>query len=160
MSDNRTTHALLGIILVLLILNLVMTTILVGKQSNQATLAGDSLDPEIAGVWGKRVVELYNRRDAGAFYRLFSPQARDQFTPEQFDAQLENLSGLFGDIETYSYLNAVKLGEKGSERYYQLFYQARVSARENPAMLKLSLIVDNDAISVHGFSLNTTVSAE
>ena len=160
MSDNRTTHALLGIILVLLLLNLVMTTILVGKQNNQVNLASDSLDPEIATVWGKRVVELYNRRDAEAFYRLFSPQARDQFTPEQFEAQLENLSGLFGDIESYSFINAVKLGEKGAERYFQLFYRAGVSARENPATLKLSLIVDNDAISVHGFSLNATLTAE
>ena len=156
---NKTTNVLLGMILVLLLLNLAMTTILVGKLPTDREV-NDRLDPEIARAWGKNVVELYNRNDDAALYQLFNRQARIKISQQQLAGQLQKLRQLFGDIQDHAYLNAIKLGEKGGDRYYQLFFSARVSAQDNPATLKLSLIATEADISLYGLSVNASQTLE
>ena len=156
---NKTTNVLLGMILVLLLLNLAMTTILVGKLPTASEVT-DRLDPEVARAWGKNVVELYNRNDDAALYQLFNRQARIKISQQQLAGQLQKLRQLFGDIQDHAYLNAIKLGEKGGDRYYQLFFSARVSAQDNPATLKLSLIVTNGEVSLYGLSVNASQTME
>ena len=156
---NKTSNVLLVMILVLLVLNLGMTTILVSKlPGNNET--SERLDPEIARDWGNKVVELYNQRDHPALYRLFNRQAQVKISEQQLADQLEKLHQLFGDIEDHAYVNAIKLGEKGGERYYQLFFNARVSENNRSATLKLSLILSNDEVSLYGLSVNASESLE
>ena len=156
---NKTTNVLLVMILVLLVLNLAMTTILVSKLPT-GNETSDRLDPEIARDWGNKVVELYNRRDHDALYQLFNRQAQVKISEQQLADQLEKLYQLFGEIEDHLYVNAVKLGEKGGERYYQLFFNARVSGKNRSATLKLSLILANDQVSLYGLSVNASESLE
>ena len=156
---NKTTNVLLGMILVLLLLNLGMTTILVSKLPTDSEV-NDRLDPEIARAWGNNVVELYNRNDHDALYKLFNRQARIKISQKQLAGQLQKLHDLFGDIQDHAYLNAIKIGEKGGDRYYQSFFSARVSAQDNPATLKLSLIVTNGEVSLYGLSVNASQTME
>ena len=156
---NKTTNVLLGMILVLLVLNLAMTTILVSKLP-AANEAGERLDPAIARDWGDKVVDLYNLKDHKALYQLFNRQAQIKFSEQQLAAQLEKLYQLFGEIEDHAYVNAVKLGEKAGDRYYQLFFNARVSGKKRTATLKLSLILANDEVSLYGLRINASESLE
>lgn len=156
---NKTMNVLLGMILVLLLLNLAMTTILVGKLPTDNEV-NDRFDPEIARAWGNNVVELYNRNDHDALYKLFNRQARIKISQQQLAGQLQKLRQLFGDIQDHIYLNAIKIGEKGGDRYYQLFFSARVSAQDNPATLKLSLIATRAEVSLYGLSVNASQTME
>lgn len=130
---NKTTNVLLGMILVLLLLNLAMTTILVGKLPTASEVT-DRLGPEVARAWGKNVVELYNRNDDAALYQLFNRQARIKISQQQLAGQLQKLR--------------------------QLFFSARVSAQDNPATLKLSLIATEAEVSLYGLSVNASQTME
>jgi hypothetical protein len=156
---NKTTNILLGVILVLLMLNLAMTSVLLNRQTDGQG-ASDQLDRDIATSWGDKVVQLYNRRNHEALYALFNPQAQVKISQQQLAQQLQKLHQLFGDIDDHAYVNSIKLGEKGGEGYYQLFFNARVSGKYSKATLKLSLIEGNDVISLYGLSINATDSLD
>ena len=156
---SRTTNGLLGIILVAVTINLAMTAILIDRQS-KAGGANERFHPEVARNWGDNVVDLYNRRDHEALYALFGPQAQVKIGQQQLADQLGKLHQLFGVVEDHAYVNAVKLGEKGGDRYFQLFFNARVSGRNSPATLKLSLIETNDKFSLYGLSINASESLD
>jgi len=157
--NNKATNVLLGVILVLVALNLAMTTILIDRQS-KAGGANERFDPEVARDWGNNVVDLYNRRDHEALYALFSPQARIKIGQQQLADQLGKLHQLFGVVEDHAYVNSVKLGEKGGAQYFQLFFNARVSGKNSPATLKLSLVETNDKFSLYGLSINASESLD
>ncbi|MCP4332368.1 MAG: hypothetical protein GY785_06905 [Gammaproteobacteria bacterium] len=156
---SKLTNLLLAVILVVVAINLVMTSILLNRQAADRG-AGDSLDPGIARNWGEQVVVLYNRRDHEVLYTLFHSQARVKISQQQLAGQLQKLHQLFGNIDDHAYVNAVKLGEKASASYYQLFFNARVGSKDSPATLKLSLVVEKDVISLYGLSINASESLD
>ena len=156
---SKLTNFLLAVILVVVVINLGMTSILLNQQAADRGV-GDRLDPAVARNWGERVVELYNRRDHEGLYALFNPQARVEISQQQLAGQLQKLHQLFGNIDDHAYANAVKLGEKGGASYYQLFFNARVGSKDGKATVKLSLVVENDAISLYGFSINASESLD
>jgi hypothetical protein len=155
---NKTTNFLLAVILVAVLINLALTTIMLGRQT--AAESVDRLDRDIATAWGDRVVELYNRQDHAALHALFSPEARIKIGEQQLAGQLSKLHELFGDIDDFAYVNSVRLGEKGGASYYQVFFDARVSARESPATLKLSLVVKDEIVSLYGMRINASESLD
>lgn len=155
---NKTTNFLLGAILVAVLINLALTTIMLGRQTVGERV--ERLERDIATAWGAKVVELYNRQDHAALHALFSPEARVKIGEQQLAGQLRKLHELFGGIDDYAYANSVRLGEKGGASYYQVFFDARVSARESPATLKLSLVVENDTVSLYGLRINASESLD
>lgn len=156
---NRTTNILLGVILVLVVINLTLTLLLFGRGP-VATGAADRMDVDIAIAWGDKVTELYNRQDYQALHALFNQQARVKIGREQLATQLEKLRKLFGSIDDHAYVNSIKLGAKGDEQYYQLFFNVRVSEKRNPATMKLSLAVENDEVSLYGLRINASESLD
>jgi hypothetical protein len=156
---SKLTNFLLALILIAVVINLAMTSILLNQQAANRGV-GDTLDPAVARNWGERVVELYNRHDHEALYALFNPLARVEISQQQLAGQLQKLHQLFGDIDDHAYVNAVRLGEKANASYYQLFFNARVSSKEGQATLKLSLVVENNAISLYGLRINASESLD
>jgi hypothetical protein len=156
---NKRANFLLAVILIVVVINLAMTSIILNRQVADSGV-GDSLDPDIARHWGDQVVELYNRSDHQALHALFHPQARVEISEQQLAAQLQKLHQLFGDIDEHAFVSAVRLGKKGSASYYQLFFNARVSGRDGKATLKLTLVVENDAVSLYGLGINASESLD
>jgi hypothetical protein len=154
---NKVTNVLLAAIFVLLILNLRFTLVVLDRLPTEKT-GGEEveelLDPDIVRFWGDKVARLYNDQDHQALYALFSKQARVKISPEQLESQLEKLLMLFGDIEEHAFVKTSKLGEKGQAQYYQLLYNVRVSENPSPATMTLSLVVENDAVSLYGLRTN------
>lgn len=159
---NKTTHILLTLILVLLAINLAMTTkLLMDKPASATTEKATPLAADIAKDWGKQVVELYNQQDHQAMYALFNEQAKVKISHEQLQEQLQKLHGLFGNIEEHALANSVKLGEKGEEQYYQLSFSVRVSGPNvDHGTLTLSLITRDNVVSLYGMRLNAAQSLD
>jgi hypothetical protein len=155
---NKTTNLLLGVILLVVLLNLALTATLVSREPVAADETAAGFDNGLARRWGDRVMNLYNRGDHAGLYTLFNQQAKVKISAGQLQSQLEKLRELFGDIEENAFQNSMKLGEKGGEQYYQLHYSLRVSGREGPATMRLSLVVDGDQISLYGLTINATES--
>jgi hypothetical protein len=155
---NKLTNMLLGVILLVLLLNLALTAVLVARPPAVAQEAAAGFDNGLARRWGDRVMNLYNRGDHAGLYTLFNQQAKVKISAGQLQTQLEKLRQLFGDIEENAFQNSIKLGEKGGEQYYQLHYSLRVSGKEGPATMRLSLVVDGDQISLYGLTINATES--
>ncbi|MCX2979606.1 hypothetical protein EYC98_01880 [Halieaceae bacterium IMCC14734] len=155
---NKMTNVLLGVILLIGLLNLALTASLAGRQSTVAAESVSGFDNGLARRWGDRVTNLYNRGDHAGLYTLFNQQAKVKISGDQLESQLEKLRQLFGDIEESAFQNSMKLGEKGGEQYYQLHYSLRVTGKEGPATMRLSLVVDGDQISLYGLTINATES--
>ncbi len=160
---NKTTHILLTLILILLAVNVAMTSKLLMQKPSSAVMAEKSatLSTEIAKAWGKNVVELYNREDYQGLYALFNEQAKVKISQEQLQQQLQKLHALFGNIEEYALTNSVKMGEKGGELYYQLSFNVRVKGPNvEQGTLTISMIMQDDKASLYGVRLNAVQSLD
>ncbi len=161
---NKLTNVLLSLILLLLVFNLVLTSKVLRQQSeteNASFSASDHFDTDIARVWGEKTITLYNLQDHQSLYALFNDQAKVKISHQQLKNQLKKLHALFGDIEEVAFVNAVKLGEKGGELYFQLLFNVRVSQTENNlATLTLSVINNDNSISLYGLRLNASQSLD
>jgi hypothetical protein len=155
---SRITNPLLIAILILLVINLVVSLALFSRQPVAAV--AETVDAAIAREWGEKVAVLYNQQDDLALYALFNQQAQVKISQQQLTGQLHKLHQLFGNIESQAYLNSVKLGSKGSEFYYQLFFNLRVSKNSQPATMKLSLVFEDSQISLYGLRINAEQSLE
>ena len=157
---QKTTNILLGAVLVLVVINLTLTSILFMRQPHQADFPAQesaSLDADIARTWGRRVVELYNRQDHEGLYALFDEKARVKISYQQLKQQLEKLHELFGDIEQTAFVNSARIGKIGSEYYYQLLFNVRVKrSGKGAATLKITVIDDNQTISLFGVRINAS----
>jgi len=160
---SKFTNSLLVLIVVLLAINILMTTITV-RQTATAPVAQESkaaIDDLETRLWGDKVVALYNSQNHQGLYELFHQQAKVKITEERLAKQLVKLHELFGDIEQIAFTNLMKLGEKNSEAYYQLLFNTRVSQTETQqATMTLSLIIENGDASLYGFKLNARQSLD
>jgi hypothetical protein len=157
MSDKgmgRLSNLLLLLILVVVVINLAISLVLVSREP--AGAASETVEATVAREWGAKVVEIYNRQDDVLLYELFNQQARVKISQQQLTDQLDRLHQLFGKIESHSYVNSVKLGSKGSEDYFQLFFNLRVSQNSQPATMKLSLIIEDQTVSLYGLRIDVT----
>lgn len=161
---NKYTNTLLSLILVLLVVNIALTGTLFYKgaaQSDAMTLITERLDVETAKGWGRKVVGLYNRQDDQALYALFNDQAKVKISHEQLKTQLNKLYQLFGEIEESAFVSADKIGEKGSELYYKLLFNIRVKeTSKRAATLTVSVVVNNNVVSLYGVRINAAQSLD
>ncbi len=160
---SKLTNSLLVLIVVLLTINILVTTKIYDQVSSPDLVLDEEavFDELEAKLWGDKVVALYNGQNPQALYELFHQQAKVKITEERLAKQLAKLHELFGDIEQIAFSNLIKLGEKNSEIYYQLLFNARVSQTESrQATLTLSLIIDKDDASLYGFKLNARQSLD
>jgi len=160
---SKLTNSLLILIVVLLATNILMSTKIYEQVSSSDLVLDEeaAFDDLEAKLWGDKVVALYNGQKHQALYDLFHQQAKVKITEERLAKQLAKLHELFGDIEQIAFTNLIKLGEKNSEVYYQLLFNARVSQTESrQATMTLSLIVEKDDASLYGFKLNARQSLD
>jgi len=161
---NKYTNVLLSLILVLVLVNLALTSTVIMKQTNQVnTIAAgtESLDSEIARAWGKKVADMYNQQDHLALYAMFNEQAKVKISHQQLETQLKKLFKLFGAIEASAFVSADKIGKKSDEKYYKLIFNVRVKKSSNrPATLNISVVRKNNAISLYGIRINASQSLD
>jgi len=157
---NKVSNYLLGLILILLVINLVLTGSIAAKQQafEQRSLGGtEYLASEISNTLGKKVIDMYNRQDHQALYALFNEKAKVKISQQQLTNQLAKLHELFNDIEESAFINSVKLGEKEGELYYQLLFNVRVKEESNrQGTLTLSVVMKDKKITLYGLRLNAT----
>lgn len=156
MQENS-NNTLLKIVLILVLADLALTAGLYFRE--YASPAADA-EPELSTAqvlpFAQQIVDAYNRNDAGYLYALYDISAQQKLSRETLEEQLNKLRTTFGQIESINYLNSVKLGEKGAEKYHQLHFSAKIS---NPdlkgAQLVLHIIVDaHDQLQLYGMRLN------
>ena len=158
---NKSTNILLAIILVLVTLNLALTGVLMINQSDTGNVSDnqlENLDSDLARIWGKKVTEMYNLQDHQALYSLFNEQARVKISQQQLKNSLQKLHRQFGDIEESAFINSIKVGEKGDEKYYYLLFTVRVKETKNQqATLKLTVVKNANTISLYGVRLDAAL---
>jgi len=161
---NKYTNILLSLILVLVFLNLTLTGIVFVRQKVQAdamTNGKESLDSDIAKAWGKKVADMYNQQDHDALYAIFNEQAKVKISHQQLETQLKKLFELFGEIEESALVSTDKIGKKGDEIYYKLFFNIRVKKNsKQPATLTISVITKDQIVSLYGVRINATQSLD
>ncbi len=141
----------------LLLLNIALTLAVLVRQEFIGAKAERSASLPETGVvsYARQVVDAYNNNDAERLYSLYHEEAQMKLTRDQVAAQLERLRSQFGVIERVSYINNIRLGEKGQEEYFQAHFSASLA---NPALdgaqLMLHLIREADGISLYGMRLN------
>ncbi len=159
---SKLTNSLLGLVIVLLLVNITLTTKVLKQQSHDlADEKQTQFEPAVAKEWGRKAIKLYNQQDHASLYELFHAQAKDKITKQQLETQLTRLYQLFGDIQDGALVNSIKLGEKGNEEYYQLGYKVLATKTDTgTANLTLSLIKTENDIRLYGFKLNALQSLE
>ena len=155
--QQNADNTLLKIVLILLLLNLALTAGLYLRQpAPPAAEVQTGFTAAQVLPFAQQIVDAYNRDDPGYLYALYDISAQQKLSRETLEQQLNKLRTTFGQIESIAYLNSVKLGEKGSEKYHQLHFSAKLS---NPdlkgAQLVLHIIVDaQDQLRLYGMRLN------
>jgi hypothetical protein len=161
---NKFTNVFLGSILVLVLLNLVLTTSMLQSQSFRSNIENnkiEKLNTSTAHAWGKKVINMYNQQDHQGLYALFSEQAKVKITPQQFQSQLKKLFQLFGEIEKSAFVSAEELGKKGDQLYYKLLFTIRVKeASKRLATLTVSVVRKDNTVSLYGVLINATHSLD
>lgn len=162
---NIVSNIILGLVLVLLLINLILTgSIAVKLEGTSSSLNFDKsekIESGRADALGKKVIDLYNDQNDLALYALFNEKAKVKISHKQLKNQLVNLHNLFNDIEESAFISAVKLGEKGDEIYYQLLFTVRVkdTTRRN-GTLTLTVLMKDSKLSLYGLKLNATQSLD
>ena len=152
---------LLPLIFIVCLVNLALTVNLYQREAVVADSAQPGISRVVATEWGQRAVSLYNAGNDEGLYRLFHPDAKVKVSQQQLHEQLIQLRALFGDIDEWSFRQAVKNGERNDEAYYQLTYSARVNAQATRnGKLVLSVVKTGDDIQLYGFRLNAAQRLE
>lgn len=146
-------------IVFLLLLNIGMTIAVLLRlsesQKSEGQVATQSLPAVGLRSLAERVVAAYNDKDAEALYSLYHREAQAQLGVKKILDQIERLHGMFGKITVFSYLNNLRLGEKGGDEYFQAHFNAQVSNPElKKAELRLHVIHDDDGVSLYGMRIN------
>jgi len=160
---SRTAYVVQAVIILLLSINIIFTASIINTLSARSSAvegAGSGFDTRLARAWGDKVSALYNSGDHEGMYALFSEQARVKVSADQLASQLQKLRGLFGTIEDIAFLSALKLGEKNLRQHYQLFYSTRVSGKQNPVTMKLSVIVEDGIVTLYGLRITANESLD
>lgn len=146
-------------VIALLLLNILLTVTVLMRQELRSTAASrgdpESLSERDLVPYAQRVVNAYNDMNVEQLYALYHEEAREKLSRNEVADQLKRLHELFGPVERISYLNNVRLGEKGAQQYYQAHFSARVSnASLDKAQLMLHLILEHDNLALYGMRLN------
>jgi hypothetical protein len=169
---NKLSNVLLSFILILVVLNLWLTVSVLKTQAVQSSVIAnmvasrvdnrvESLDSSIAKDWAEKVTLMYNQQDHQALYALFSEQAKVKISHFKLQTELDNLYKLFGEIEKSAFVSAEKIGEKGDDLYYKLLFNIRVKqASKRQATLTISVVKNDNKLSLYGVRLNATHSLD
>lgn len=152
---SKLTNILLSAILLVLLLNLIMTTAIFYELTDGTAKQADAVSVDIARQWGNTVTSLYNRQQDSLLYDLFHDEAKVKISAYQLEQQLKKLYEMFGKIEHISHISTTKLGEKADQEYYQFIFGARISDTDKKrAKVTLSLIKEKEKFMLYGFSIN------
>lgn len=162
---RKYSNLLLSIILILVLLNLGLTGLVMLRQVTvHASTMNDqtgSLESSSAQALGEEVSNMYNQQDHHGLYDLFHLQAKKKISHLQLQNQLKNLFQLFGKIEKSTFARAEKIGEKGDELYYNLFFNIRVNdASKQFSKLTLVVVKKHKKLSLYGIRINANYSLD
>ena len=155
---NKNT-ILLWVILLLCLANSGFNYLLYQGLTNQRA-ESQEVSVVLAKEWGRKVADLYNARNADSLYALFDSKAKAKLSRDQFVSQLSNLYKLFGDLEDITYVNSVKICSKGQNHYSQVYFNAKVSERDSPATMKITLVVEDSSAKLFGLLINSRESLD
>jgi hypothetical protein len=156
---------ILTVLIVIGALNLVLTTWLLIDSRRPAQSSGakqtSPLPAELSSSKRDAIFEqiknLYNARDYGGLYAIFSREVQVQISKTEFTASMEKLKATFSDIEDGAYSNFELAGNQNGKVFYNLFYSVRLpkSAMSSKGSLKITVIVAEGKVAVYGIYLNS-----
>lgn len=150
---NNSSRGLLVAILVVVSLNLLVTSIQTGLElhlagASHADAANQALPARytsslLQGL-ADRVIEPYNSDDGAALYAQLDDVTKNQIPQQKFLQQLEHLRTLMGRIESASYSGFRALQGQGTLTTYQLNYVVKLSGSSLPSGTLTINVIDRD----------------
>lgn len=99
----------------------------VANAATPSAAASPEIDEAQALQLAEKVLDRYNAKDNAGLYARFDSLARTQLGREQFDAQMEKLYSLIGQVDDFAYSSAVLAGSDNGRDYYHLNFKVRLS---------------------------------
>jgi hypothetical protein len=156
-----------SVIIILLVANLIATIWfgLTDHPSNKSLSLNKEVEQELPSVITPEVradlysqfAKAFNASDYDAFYDMFGPVAKAQFTKESSDETLKKMVTYFHSAESGAYTHSELVRNQGDTKIYNMYYAVKLhesSVFGAKGVLKITIAVNGSEYQIYGMRLN------